>query len=161
NFASSFGDARRCPQAPKDPTGEYPSHRRIGCPAAAGAIWVVQEKKRLKNLVAKLLLSSAKLFSLRNYVSSKSLWTGTKSLFLSFIVLSITSSFFFKDWTWSMQARDAKPVPADESCQIPMAQQDVDGEIDSSDDGMPSPPLEAYTNRLRPFGVQFDAENGS
>ncbi|KAG5409167.1 hypothetical protein IGI04_005486 [Brassica rapa subsp. trilocularis] len=98
------------------------------------------EKKRLKNLVAKLLLSSAKLFSLRNYVSSKSLWT---------------------DWTWSMQARDAKPVPADESCQIPMAQQDVDGEIDSSDDGMPSPPLEAYTNRLRPFGVQFDAENGS
>ncbi|KAG2248230.1 hypothetical protein Bca52824_087858 [Brassica carinata] len=57
--------------------------------------------------------------------------------------------------------RDAKPVPADESSQIPMAQQDVDGEIDSSDDSMPPPPLEAYTNRLRPFGVQFDAETDS
>ncbi|CAF2071208.1 unnamed protein product [Brassica oleracea var. botrytis] len=34
----------------------------------------------LKNLVAKLLLSSAKFFSLSNYVSSKSLRTGTKSL---------------------------------------------------------------------------------
>ena len=60
-----------------------------------------------------------------------------------------------------MQARDAKPVPADESSQIPMAQQHIDGEIDSSGDGMPSPPLEAYTNRLRPFGVQFDAETDS
>uniref|UniRef100_A0A0D3BKE2 Uncharacterized protein n=1 Tax=Brassica oleracea var. oleracea TaxID=109376 RepID=A0A0D3BKE2_BRAOL len=62
---------------------------------------------------------------------------------------------------WPEIFRDAKPVPADESSQIPMAQQDVDGEIDSSDDGMPPPPLEAYTNRLRPFGVQFDAETDS
>ncbi|CDY40524.1 BnaC01g19880D [Brassica napus] len=62
---------------------------------------------------------------------------------------------------WPEIFRDAKPVPADESSQIPMAQQDVDGEIDSSDDSMPLPPLEAYTNRLRPFGVQFDAETDS
>ncbi|CDY19438.1 BnaC04g11610D [Brassica napus] len=33
----------------------------------------------LKNLVAKLLLSSAKFFSLSNYVSSKSLRTGQRS----------------------------------------------------------------------------------
>ncbi|CAF1821885.1 unnamed protein product [Brassica oleracea var. botrytis] len=37
------------------------------------------EKKKLKNLVAKLLLSSAKFFSLSNYVSSKSLRTGQRS----------------------------------------------------------------------------------
>ncbi|XP_013610940.1 PREDICTED: uncharacterized protein LOC106317718, partial [Brassica oleracea var. oleracea] len=66
-----------------------------------------------------------------------------------------------KSLDWPEIFRDAKPVPADESSQIPMAQQDVDGEIDSSDDGMPPPPLEAYTNRLRPFGVQFDAEADS
>ena len=40
-----------------------------------------------------------------------------------------------------------KPVPSDESSQISISQQDVEGEIDSSDDGMP--PMEANTNRLR------------
>ncbi|CAN6830357.1 unnamed protein product [Brassica oleracea] len=39
--------------------------------------WV--KKKRLKNLVAKLLLSSAKFFSLSNSVSSKSLRIGQRS----------------------------------------------------------------------------------
>ncbi|KAL0834796.1 hypothetical protein Bca101_086685 [Brassica carinata] len=126
------------PKLPKIQPADIQAAVGWGVAAAAGAIWVVQEKKRLKNLVAKLLLSSAKFFSLSNYVSSKSLQI---KIF-----------------------RDAKPVPAvpaDESSQIPMAQQDVDGEIDSSDDGMPPPPLEACTNRLRPFGVQFDAEADS
>ncbi|KAF2566095.1 hypothetical protein F2Q68_00023746 [Brassica cretica] len=34
---------------------------------------------------------------------------------------------------------------------------DVDSEKDSSDDGMP--PLEANTNRLRPFGVQCETDS--
>ncbi|KAL0746949.1 hypothetical protein Bca101_028951 [Brassica carinata] len=123
------------PKLPKIQPADIQAAVGWGVAAAAGAIWVVQEKKRFKNLVAKLLLSSAKFFSLSNYVSSKS---------------HRTEIF-----------RDVKPVPADESSQIPMAQQDVDGEIDSSDDSMPPPPLEAYTNRLRPFGVQFDAETDS
>lgn len=56
--------------------------------------------------------------------------------------------------------KDTKPIPADESSQIPVTQQEDDGEIDSSDDdGMP--PLEANTNRLRPFGVKCDAETDS
>lgn len=56
--------------------------------------------------------------------------------------------------------KDTKPIPADESSQIPVTQQDDDGEIDSSDDdGMP--PLEANTNRLTPFGVKCDAETDS
>ncbi|CAN7072205.1 unnamed protein product [Brassica oleracea var. botrytis] len=153
------------PKLPKIQPADIQAAVGWGVAAAAGAIWVVQEKKRLKNLVAKLLLSSAKFFSLSNYVSSKSLRTGTKSLFLSFTVLSITSGFCFSKIGHGQCRpeifRDAKPVPADESSQIPMAQQDVDGEIDSSDDSMPLPPLEAYTNRLRPFGVQFDAETDS
>ncbi|KAJ4872989.1 hypothetical protein Rs2_26170 [Raphanus sativus] len=48
---------------------------------------------------------------------------------------------------------DAKPF---QSSQIPVVNH---GEIGSSDDGMP--PLEANTNRLRPFGVQCDAETDS
>ena len=78
-------------------------------------------------------------------------------------MLSITSGFCFSKIGHGQCRpeifRDAKPVPADESSQIPIPQQ---GEIDSSDesdDGMP--PLEANTNRLRPFGVQCDAETDS
>uniref|UniRef100_A0A0D2ZRU0 Uncharacterized protein n=1 Tax=Brassica oleracea var. oleracea TaxID=109376 RepID=A0A0D2ZRU0_BRAOL len=137
------------PKLPKIQPADIQAAVGWGVAAAAGAIWVVQEKKRLKNLVAKLLLSSAKFFSLSNYVSSKSLRTG---FCFSKIGHGQCRPEIF---------RDAKPVPADESSQIPMAQQDVDGEIDSSDDSMPLPPLEAYTNRLRPFGVQFDAETDS
>ncbi|WZZ87181.1 hypothetical protein YC2023_115760 [Brassica napus] len=126
------------PKLPKIQPADIQAAVGWGVAAAAGAIWVVQtiqEKKRLKNLVAKLLLSSAKFFSLSNYIGHG----------------QCRPEIF----------RDARPVPADEISQIPMAQQDVDGEIDSSDDGMPPPPLEAYTNRLRPFGVQFDAEADS
>ncbi|KAG2332335.1 hypothetical protein Bca52824_003515 [Brassica carinata] len=47
---------------------------------------------------------------------------------------------------WPEIFRDAKPVQA----QIPISE----GEIVLSDDGMP--PLEANTNRVRPFGVQCD-----
>ncbi|EOA27996.1 hypothetical protein CARUB_v10024173mg [Capsella rubella] len=63
---------------------------------------------------------------------------------------------------WPEIFKDTKPIPADESSQIPIPPQENDGEIDSSDDdddGMP--PLEANTNRLRPFGVQCDAETDS
>lgn len=49
-----------------------------------------------------------------------------------------------------------RPVLANESSHIPISQQDLDSGIDSSDDGMPT--LEANTNRLRPFGVQCDAD---
>ncbi|CAF1821868.1 unnamed protein product [Brassica oleracea var. botrytis] len=42
NFASSFGDARRCAQAPKDPTVDIQAAVGWGVAAAAGAIWVVQ-----------------------------------------------------------------------------------------------------------------------
>ncbi|KAL0729551.1 hypothetical protein Bca4012_025644 [Brassica carinata] len=52
---------------------------------------------------------------------------------------------------WPEIFRDAKPVPADESSQIPIPQQDG-GSSDDSDDDMP--PLEANTNRLRPFGLE-------
>ncbi|CAN6854537.1 unnamed protein product [Brassica oleracea] len=136
------------PKLPKIQPADIQAAVGWGVAAAAGAIWVVQEKKRFKNLVAKLLLSSAKFFSLSNYVSSKS----HRTVFFSKIGHGQCRPEIF---------RDVKPVPADESSQIPMAQQDVDGEIDSSDDSMPPPPLEAYTNRLRPFGVQFDAETDS
>ncbi|KAF3555891.1 hypothetical protein F2Q69_00011412 [Brassica cretica] len=158
------------PKLPKIQPADIQAAVGWGVAAAAGAIWVVQEKKRLKNLVAKLLLSSAKFFSLSNYVSSKSLRTGKeKAQESGSKVTSIICKVLFfeqlrllqKSPDWPEIFRDAKPVPADESSQIPMAQQDVDGEIDSSDDSMPLPPLEAYTNRLRPFGVQFDAETDS
>ncbi|CAH2058592.1 unnamed protein product [Thlaspi arvense] len=62
---------------------------------------------------------------------------------------------------WPEVFKDTKPVPADESSQVPIAQQKGDGEIDSSDDDDGMPPLEANTNRLRPFGVQCDAETDS
>ncbi|KAH0924639.1 hypothetical protein HID58_016895 [Brassica napus] len=60
---------------------------------------------------------------------------------------------------WVVQTCMIKPVPSDESSQISISQQDVEGEIDSSDDGMP--PMEAITNRLRLFAVQCDAEMDS
>uniref|UniRef100_A0A1J3JDH7 Putative RNA-binding protein EIF1AD n=1 Tax=Noccaea caerulescens TaxID=107243 RepID=A0A1J3JDH7_NOCCA len=59
---------------------------------------------------------------------------------------------------WPEIFKDTKLVP--ESSQIPIAQQEDEGDIDfSDDDGMA--PLEANTNRLRPFGVQCDAESDS
>ncbi|EFH55954.1 predicted protein [Arabidopsis lyrata subsp. lyrata] len=61
---------------------------------------------------------------------------------------------------WPEIFKDTKPIPADKSS--PIEQHEDDGEIDSSDDdddGMP--PLEANTNRLRPFGVQCTAETDS
>ncbi|CAG7873673.1 unnamed protein product [Brassica rapa] len=73
------------------------------------------KEKRLKNLVAKLLLSKIGHGQCRPEIF-----------------------------------RDAKPVPADESSQISIVQHD-DGK----------PPLEANTNRSRPFGEQCDAETDS
>ncbi|VVB02956.1 unnamed protein product [Arabis nemorensis] len=62
---------------------------------------------------------------------------------------------------WPEIFRDIKPIPADESSQLPIVHQENDGEVDSSDDDDGMPPLEANTNRLRPFGVNCDAETDS
>ncbi|XP_010505829.1 PREDICTED: probable RNA-binding protein EIF1AD [Camelina sativa] len=62
---------------------------------------------------------------------------------------------------WPEIFKDTKPIPADESSQIPIPEQEDDGEDDSSDDDDGMPPLEANTNRLRPFGVKCDAETDS
>ncbi|KAL0688873.1 hypothetical protein Bca4012_088550 [Brassica carinata] len=142
------------PKLPKIQPADIQAAVGWGVAAAAGAIWVVQTCSNylLVDVLFLILLDR----------KEKAQESGSK------VTSIICKVLFFeqlrllqKSPDWPEIFRDAKPVPAYESSQIPMAQQDVDGEIDSSDDSMPLPPLEAYTNRLRPFGVQFDAETDS
>ncbi|KAH0857972.1 hypothetical protein HID58_086233 [Brassica napus] len=139
------------PKLPKIQPADIQAAVGWGVAAAAGAIWVVQSK-----------ISCLSNVYVDHTGKEKAQESGSK------VTSIICKVLFFeqlrllqKSLDWPEIFRDARPVPADEISQIPMAQQDVDGEIDSSDDGMPPPPLEAYTNRLRPFGVQFDAEADS
>ncbi|XP_010525424.1 PREDICTED: probable RNA-binding protein EIF1AD [Tarenaya hassleriana] len=61
---------------------------------------------------------------------------------------------------WPEIFRDAKSKEADECSQRHTTEQEENDETDSSeDDGLP--PLEANTNRMKPFGVHLDAETDS
>ncbi|KAL0643079.1 hypothetical protein Bca4012_041369 [Brassica carinata] len=142
------------PKLPKIQPADIQAAVGWGVAAAAGAIWVVQT---CSNCLLVYVLFLILLDRKEKVQESGSKVTSIICKVLFFEQLRL----FQKSPDWPEIFRDVKPVPADESSQIPMAQQDVDGEIDSSDDSMPPPPLEAYTNRLRPFGVQFDAETDS
>ncbi|KAF3598400.1 hypothetical protein F2Q69_00033868 [Brassica cretica] len=142
------------PKLPKIQPADIQAAVEWGVAAAAGAIWVVHT---CSNYLLVYVLSLILLDRKEKVQESGSKVTSIICKVLFFEQLRL----FQKSPDWPEIFRDVKPVPADESSQIPMAQQDVDGEIDSSDDSMPPPPLEAYTNRLRPFGVQFDAETDS
>ncbi|XP_010532381.1 PREDICTED: probable RNA-binding protein EIF1AD [Tarenaya hassleriana] len=62
---------------------------------------------------------------------------------------------------WPEIFRETKSKEADENSQRQTTEQEENGEIDTSDDDDGLPPLEANTNRMKPFGVHLEAETDS
>ncbi|CAN7103083.1 unnamed protein product, partial [Brassica rapa subsp. narinosa] len=147
------------PKLPKIQPADIQAAVGWGVAAAAGAIWVVQIFRRIP-LGHELLYLMFPSFMLKAFSFRLLVTDSDNAVYMYFGVvkslispLSSPDFIFFCILTSNLFAATCmiKPVPSDESSQISISQQDVEGEIDSSDDGMP--PMEANTNRLRLLNI--------